>query len=142
MDFLRGYQAFLYPSYWLNPHPVPLGPTLVGGIFVFFGWFFIAGLAFRIVAHLLRKKDHLKAGICRRLAALLITTALLGFVCLFFAYEQLPLFGMRFWVLLVFIMFIIWLVRIVSYIVREYPVERAAIVEKKNLEKYLPGKKK
>lgn len=141
MNFLRGYAAFLDYRYWLNPFPVPLGPTLVGGIFVFFGWFFVAGLAFAIAAHLMRKKDGLKSGICRRLAKLLMTTSLLGLLCLFFAYEQLPLFGMRLWFLLVCILFIAWLVRIVAYMVRDYPRERAAIVEKKNLEKYLPKKK-
>src|ERR1051325_8457848 len=114
MGFLRGYAAFLDYRYWLNPRPVPLGPTLVGGIFVFFGWFLIAGIAFRVTAHLLRKKDKLKAGICKRLASLLMTTAVLGLLCLFFAYEQLPLFGMRVWILPVFVLFIVWLARIVA----------------------------
>lgn len=142
MQFLRGYGAFLDYKYWFNTHPVPLGPTLVGGIFVFFGWFFIAGLVFRVVAHLLRKKDQLKSGICKRLASLLMSTSLLGLLCLFFAYEQLPLFGMRAWFLGVFILFIIWLASIAAYIVREYPVERQAIADRKKLEKYMPGKKK
>jgi Ca2+/Na+ antiporter len=142
MDFLAGYAAFLDYRYWLNPRPVPLGPSLVGGIFAFFGWILMAGVAFRIAAHVLRKKDKLRSGVCRRLSSLLVTTALLGLLFLFFAYEQLPIFGMRLWFLLLFVLFIAWLARIVAYIVKDYPKERSSLLERLNLEKYLPARRK
>jgi nitrate/nitrite transporter NarK len=141
MDFLRGYAAFLDYRYWLNPSPVPLGPSLVSGILSFFAWFLIAAIVLRLAAHGLRKKDALRAEILRRFARILSTTGLLGLLFLFFTYEQLPLFGMRLWFLLLFALFLVWLGRFVAYAVREYPQKRHQLDERRQLEKYLPKKK-
>jgi hypothetical protein len=142
LQFFRGYAAFLDIRYWFNPNPVPLGPTLVGGIFFFFIWFIVAAVAFFIAAKLLRKKDELKTDICRRFTSLLWTTGSLGLLFLFFGYEQIPFLGMRFWFLLDFILFVIWLVRIAVFIVRDYPAKRAAMLERERMEQYLPHAKK
>lgn len=141
MDFLAGYAPFLNWKYWLNPHPVPLGPSLVGGIFAFFGWFIIATIVLRLVAYSLKKKDGLKAGIFMRFARLMSTTGFLGLLSLFFSYEQLPLLAMRFWFLLLFIMFTAWLLRIAIYVVRDYPAMRDRVAERSRFERYLPKRK-
>lgn len=138
MDFLRGFAPFLDYRYWFNPRPVPLGPSLFGGILAFFGWFLIVAVALWLMARGLRKEDPLRAGMLRRFARLLAWTGSIGLLLLLFAYEQLPLLGMRFWVLFLFIMFVIWLCRIITYIVRDYPLSRAQVTERQRLEKYLP----
>lgn len=139
MEFLAGFKAFLYPMYWLNPRPVPLGPSLIGGIFAFFGWFIIATIALRIVAHVLAKKDPLKADIFARLAQMMQTIGGLGLLFLFFTYEQLPVLGMRLWFLVLFVWFAVWLVRITLHVVRDYPKLRTDQVQRQKFEKYLPA---
>jgi hypothetical protein len=138
MGFLRGYAPLLDIHYWFNPRPVPLGPSLVGGILAFFGWFLVVAVALWLIARGLRKEDPLRAGVIRRFSGLLGTTGTIGLLLLLCAYEQLPLLGMRFWVLFLFIMFVIWLCRIIAYIVRDYPARRADLVERQRLQKYLP----
>lgn len=140
MEFLKGYAAFLDYKYWLNPHPVPLGSSLVGSIFAFFGWFIIATVTLQLIAYGLRKKDALKADVFRRFARLMSWTGVLGLLFLFFSYEQIPLLGMRLWFLLLFVMFSLWLLKIALYVVRDYPGLRATQRERAQFEKYLPSK--
>lgn len=142
LEFLRGFKAFLDYKYWLNPRPVPLGPSLVGGIFAFFGWFLIIGLGLYLLARWLKKSRPLEAGVLRRFARLLFNTGLLGLLFLLFTYEQLPFLGMRLWFLLVFILFLYWLVRAIIYFVRDYPKFKSKENERQRLEKYLPNAKK
>jgi len=141
MGFLAGYAAFLDIRYWINPFPVPLGPSLVSQIFGFFAFFVVAAVALYVVAHTLRKKDELRANLLRRLGGPLLVTGVFGLFCLFFAYEQAPFLGMRFWFLLVMTYFLVRLGMIVSYAVRDYPGLRSAQAEKQNLAQYLPRKK-
>jgi len=141
MNFLKGFAPLLDYHYWLNMNPVPLGPSLVGGILIFFLWFLVVAAILAVVARGLRRDHALKAGVFRRFASLLFWTGFLGLLDLFCAYEQVPLFGIRFWFLLTFAVFLVWLVRIVLYVARDYPRLRAEINEKKRLAKYLPGAK-
>ena len=141
MGFLRGYAAFLDYRYWLNLRPVPLGPSLVGGILSFFAWFLVASLALRIAARVMKKKDARKADLLFRFARPLSTTGILGLLFLFFSYEQVPLLGMRLWFLLTFVLLIVWVGRVVKFAVTEYPALRREDDEKARLRKYLPGKK-
>jgi hypothetical protein len=138
MQFLVGYAALLDYQYWINPRPVPLGPTLVGSIFAFFGWFVIASVGLYFLARHLKKHDHLKQDLVRRFARVLSTTAVLGYTVLFFSYEQLPVLGMRLWFLLVFVLFTIWMVRAIMFALKEYPRLKRSEVERKRYEKYLP----
>ena len=142
MGFLRGYAAFLDYRYWLNLRPVPLGPSLVGGIFSFFAWFIVASIALRFVARALKKKDPLRADLLRRFARPLSTCGLLGLLFLLFSYEQVPLLGMRMWFLLVFILFVVWVGRSVLFLVREFPALRREDDERRRVQKYMPNKKK
>lgn len=141
MDFLRGYGAFLDYKYWINPFPVPLGPSLVAQIFFFFAFFLGAAIVLYAVAHTLRKKDALRADLLRRFAAPLVATGIFGLFCLFFAYEQSPFLGMRFWFLLTIAYFLVRLGMTVRYAVREYPKKRNAVAEQRRITQYLPRKK-
>lgn len=141
MGFLRGYAAFLDYRYWLNLHPVPLGPSLVGSILSFFAWFLVASAALRVAARVVKKKDGRKSDLLLRFARPLSTTGILGLLFLFFSYEQVPLLGMRLWFLLTFVLLIAWVGRVVKFAVTEYPALRREDEEKARLRKYMPGKK-
>ena len=141
MSFLQGFSAFLDYHYWINPHPIPLGSALVGGIFAFFGWFVILGIAAVIVARTTFREDKPTAEIFRRLGRLFIVTGALGLLLLFLAYEQIPVLGMRMWLVPLAAYFFIKLGFIVVHIVRDYPRERAEIEERRAQERYAPKKK-
>lgn len=134
--------AFLDIKYWFNPNPIALGPSLVGGMIFFFAWFLVGAVVCAIGARMLRDRDMLKADITSRFVWLLLTTGLLGLMFLFFSYEQIPLFGMRFWFLVTFIVFIIWLTRIAIYIARDVPALRETQKQREQIERYLPKHKK
>lgn len=137
MNFLVGYAPLLDYRYWTNPRPVPLGPSLVGSIFAFFGWFVLAAVALYVASRFVRKNDKLKEEVLRRFSRALGLTALLGYTCLFFSYEQLPVLGMRFWFLLVLVLFVVWLARAINFAVRDYPTMQKVRAERENFEKYL-----
>lgn len=141
LSFLRGFKAFLEWQYWLNPNPVPLGPSLVGGIMSFFGWFVVAGVALSVIAGWLKKRDRLKSQAIGRFSSPVFWTGIFGLLALFFAYEQIPFFGRRLWFLLVFVVFVAWLIPPVLFVARDYPRERRALAEKARFEKWLPKKK-
>lgn len=141
MTFLAGYSALLQPSYWFNPNPVPLGPSLAGGMFAFFAWFMAAGVAFWLLAAWFKKRDRLKRQVADKLATTLFWPGLFAMLALFSNYEQIPLFGMRFWFLPAIVMFLYWLIRAVIYMVRDVPKERMRLAEKERVERWLPKKK-
>jgi len=139
MNFLAGYAAFLDYRYWLNLRPVPLGPSLVESIVAFFGWFLLASVVLYFVTRHLRRRDNLMEEVVRRFARLMLATAFLGYVFLFFAYEQIPLLGMRLWFLLLFLLFSVWLVRAIVFAVRDYPRLRHHDAERARFAQYLPN---
>lgn len=139
LAILLGYKPLFDFRYWLHPRPVPLGPSLVGNILVFFGWFLIVAVVLRLVSRAIKKRDGLKAAVLRRLSTLLGQTGALGLLFLFFTYEQLPVLGMRGWFLLLFLYFLIRLAFIVVWFVRDYPREKARRTEHQRLARYLPN---
>jgi len=138
---LQGY-AFLFDhKYWLNLRPVPLGPSLVGGIFSFFAWFLVASVVLRLLSHAMKKKDPRLADLLKRFARPLSTAGLLGLLFLLFAYEQVPILNLRLWFLLTLLLFVWQVGRVVVFAVREYPTLKHGDVERQRLEKYMPKKK-
>ena len=141
MAFLRGYAVLLDYRYWTNLRPVPFGPSLVGGIFSFFAWFLVAAVALAVLAVLLKKKDPRRAQLLKRFAKPLAWGGFLGLMCLFFAYEQVPILNMRLWFLLTLVLFAWQTGRAVQFAVKEYPGLRRDDAERQRIEKYLPKKK-
>jgi cytochrome bd-type quinol oxidase subunit 2 len=139
---LAGYAALLDYHYWSNTRPVPLGPSLVGGFVFFLGWFLLAGLALIIAAYVVKKSgDKLKAKVLSKFARAMLNTGLLGYLFLFFAYEQLPVLGMRLWAVLWLAVFCLWIASAVKFATKEYPARRSRQERLQALHKYLPGKK-
>ncbi len=139
MHFLVGYAALLDYRYWINLQPVPLGPSLVGSIVAFFGWFLLSAVVLYFVARHVKKYNHLIEEVIQRFAKLMFTTAVLGYILLFFAYEQVPLLGMRLWFLLLTLLFCYWLVRAIVFAVRDYPHMKQHEDERLRFNKYLPN---
>ncbi len=139
MHFLAGYSALLDYRYWINLRPVPLGPSLVDSIVAFFGWFLLAAVVLFFISRYVSKSNKLLEEVVRRFTRIMFLTALIGYLCLFFAYEQIPLLGMRLWFLFLFLLFCVWLVRAIIFAVRDYPQLRHHEAERSRFNKYLPN---
>src|SRR5690606_18463540 len=98
-------------------------------------------IALRLVARSLKKKQPRHAELALRGARPLSTTGILGLLCLFFAYEQIPLLGMRLWFLLLTVFFFYMVARLARYVVVEFPDLRQHDLEKARIQRYLPKKK-
>lgn len=142
MGIFRSLAPFVDYKYWLNLHPVALGPDLVTGLLSFFAWFVIAAVVLRVVARFLKKKQPRVAQLLRRFAGPLVVTGILGLLLLFFTYEQAPVLGMRLWFLILGVYFLYLIGRVVAFAVIEFPQLRREDAERARLQKYLPGKKK
>jgi len=99
----------------------------------------VASAVLYVAAHVIKKEDKLKAKMVTRFAEVLMRVGLIGFLLLFFAYEQLPILGMRFWALLLLALFIYWMARAVGYAVKEYPARKSRMEKFKEVRRYFPG---
>ncbi len=142
MFSLAGYSVLLNYQYWINPTPVPLGPSLVGKIVFFLGWILVIAIALHVAERVIRKNDKLKSRMVAMFSSVLYNAFFLGLVILFFAYEQIPILGMRLWSLLWLIVLVFWLARTTAKVLREYPQRRDYIARMSELRKYLPGQHK
>lgn len=136
---LAGYKAFLTLGYWFNIRPVPMPTSWIIGLDVFFGLFILGGA---VVAILSKKKDaHLTKRLLK-FSRFGWTIGLLGFLWLFFSYEQAVVLGSRFWFLILLLAAGIRLFFLVKDLVKNLPKERAVMMERERFLKYLPKKKK
>ena len=73
---------------------------------------------------------------------MLFTMGTLGMVVYFFSFEQIYLFGARFWFLLWFIGLVIWIVMIVRHAKVTIPDMKSAAANRAEFNKYIPRKKR
>ncbi len=142
MAIFSSLAVFLDYKYWINLHPVALGPELVNGILSFFAWFVVAAVVLRLAARGLKKKQPRVSQLLRKFAGPLFVTGILGLLLLFFTYEQAPVLGMRMWFLLLGLYFLFLIGRVATFAVIDFPQLRREDAERARLQKYMPGKKK
>lgn len=123
-----------------------MSPPEVGGLlgtiaFVVFILFFVLGIVGHLVAE--RKgSDRFVREFGHRISTLLVTMGLLGTLLFFFSFEQVRLFGARFWYPLWMITVLAWTLIIFRYLKRDVPLMRAREVARRVQRQYLPGRKK
>lgn len=130
----------LQPKYWFDFSPSPMSGTSEKVLLAFFGLVFIVGLVLRTMEK--RKKlERFVARAVHRGTHVGLTMGALGILFLFFGFEQVRLFGARFWYLFWLIGFLVWL----GFILHEYfkvaPREKKIEDLRRQREKYLPRKK-
>jgi uncharacterized membrane protein len=85
----------------------------------------------------IKKQNPLLVKLLKKISKMLSTMAFLGFVFLFFSYEQIYFFGSRFWFLFWFAGLIVWAIFIALYAIRKMPKEKDDMEKKKKFLKYL-----
>ena len=78
----------------------------------------------------------------RHLGYLFLTMGILGMFWFFFTFEEIYLFGARFWFLVWLLICIVWAWWIIRYVKVTIPQLRKAGAAKKDSNKYIPVKKR
>lgn len=133
-------RPLVHPSFWLNTAPTPLTTGSERLLFIFFAIFLVFGAIIRMVASH-RHEDKQVTEVFSRLGRLGVTMGILGLLLFFFSFEEIPLFGARFWYLIWGAGLIIWIAWIARYVVKVIPAERAAVLARQEKEKYLPKRR-
>lgn len=129
--------SLFQPSYWLTLQPPEIGGLLGNVVFGVFIAFLVLGIIGRIVVD--RKgADRYKKEIGNRISSLLITMGILGVILYFFSFEEIQLFGARFWYPLWIIATLVWMFFLVRFVKRDVPAKRAREESLRAKWKYLP----
>lgn len=129
-------QYFFSPRHLFNIRYTAMSNQAVLVLLLVFIVFIVAGIVSNL--WLTKNKAGLVARGYQRLAYAFWTIGALGLVYVFFAWQSVALLGARFWLLALGLVFITWLVFIIRYFVKDVPVRRSKIENKKQKEKYIP----
>lgn len=98
---------------------------------------FTGGIVVKWLGHRARKNPPLHR-VLSRIGRALLSLSVVGGFLFFFSYEQIYLASARFWWAVVMLWAIVWFVFIIRGIIKNYPREKTALIEKNKREKYLP----
>ncbi|OGL95998.1 hypothetical protein A2348_00705 [Candidatus Uhrbacteria bacterium RIFOXYB12_FULL_58_10] len=129
------------PSYWLTFDPPAVWAGAGRSLLVIFVGMIVASVVVRRVK-IPRATDRHQATIYRKVVNLLFTMGFVGIILFFFSFQEIRLFGARFLYLLWIAGTVWWIVSIVRYAKKQVPEARRREIERFELEKYLPKKKK
>ena len=125
------------PAFWFDLTPVRMTPVFETLFFVLFATLLIAGSVIRIYVRN-RNLERYVAQAWRRAAKIASVSGVLGFVILFFAFEEVQFFGSRFWFLAWFVGVAIAVALTVRFVKRDVPVLRVREQSRADVNKYLP----
>lgn len=131
----------LNPLFWLSIESANVGGLLGKIMLGFFLLLILIGVVCRIVLMQSSKDRYLKL-IGKRLVTCSLTMGIIGVVLYFFSYEGIQLFGARFWYLFWMIAFIVWIIVLAKFAIKEVPALRNKDVMQYAKSKYIPGRKK
>lgn len=136
---LANMDKLLSLSYWFDLTPVRMSVPFEIGFFIGFSLVIVAGLVCRI----LRKgnKDKFEREVLARITTLLFWIGSLGLIWLGLAYEEIQIFGARFWIIPLFIITLISLISTYRYHKIQVPQLRLAEQSKAEANKYLPRRR-
>jgi Ca2+/Na+ antiporter len=128
-------------DFWFRLNPLGLSPFFERSLFFLFALLIIMGSVSRIVARN-RKEDYLMVKAYRHMGQMFLTMGVIGMFWFFFTFEQIYLFGARFWFLVWLVCVALWVAWIVRYVKVTIPQLRQAGTAKKDSNKYIPSKKR
>ncbi len=132
---------FLQPTYWLTMNPPEVGGLLGTITFVIFVVVFVLGIVGHLVADR-RGSDRFMREVGHNISTLLVVMGILGVLLFFFSFEEIRLFGARFWYLVWIAGFLFWSFLIFRYVKWTVPGMREREAQRHANQKYLPGRRK
>ena len=128
-------------SFWFSLQQNALSPGFARAFFILFALIVIVGAVIRLMSRQ-KKEDRYTTRLYRKAAAVGITMGLLGLVWLFFAFEEVYLFGARFWFLIWLVGLATWIGFVVQFGKKRIPELRKEDAHLAEANKFLPKKKK
>jgi CDP-diglyceride synthetase len=117
--------------------PEPLTSKELFFLEVILGAFLCIAVVLRILIYLM-KKNVILVKIFSKFYKFFLTIGFVGFILLFFTYEQINLLGSYFWYLFLLIGSLIWFGFILFFLIKKVPLEKRELEKKKRFLKYLP----
>ena len=131
----------LNPLYWLTFQSAVVDGLIGKFIFGAFLLCFIFGIVCRIVMVYQSHDRYLKL-VGNKVIPFFVMMGILGMVLFFFSFENIQLFGARFWYPVWLIAFVVWAIRIVRFVMRDVPEKRERDLKQHAKSKYIPGRKR
>jgi amino acid transporter len=128
-------------SFWFTLQQNALSPGFARAFFIVFALIIIGAAVMRIVARN-AKEDRYTVRLYRKIAAAGMTMGFIGLFWLFLAFEEVYLFGARFWFLFWLVGGGVWVYFIVIFAKKKIPALRTEDAHMREANKYLPKKKK
>ncbi len=122
--------------FWFALRPTAPSKQTTIILAVGFGVFLATAIVLGFLAKT-KKQNPPLAKLFRKLKKMFSTMGVVGFVLLFFSYEQIYLLGSRFWFLLWFIGLVVWIVFISLYAIKKMQKEKDDLERKQKYLKYL-----
>ncbi|MFA5133240.1 MAG: hypothetical protein WC459_00305 [Patescibacteria group bacterium] len=126
-------------GFWFKMVPDQLLPPFQWAFLVFFGLLILAGILADQV-HKRRKDNFVLRFGAKYIKNWFLTAGIIGCLLLFFGYERAVFLSSRFWYLVWFISFGLWLYFVIKKI-KSLPQKEEDLKKKAQFEKYLPKKK-
>lgn len=132
-------EKLLSLNFWFDLTPVRMSSAFEIGFFVLFVLCIVAGLAFRIMRK--NRTDKFERRTFEMATVLSLWMGSLGLLWLFMSFEEIQIFGARFWFLVLSVILVASLVRIYRYSKLEVPRLRLLEQSKAEANKYLPRRR-
>lgn len=126
-------------GYWFDLTPVRMSTGFEIGFFVVFALMIVLGLVFRIMKK--SRQDKFERTTLERATNIGLSIGLLGLLWLFLTFEEISIFGARFWFLLLLALFVYLAVRLYRYYRIQIPQLRLLEQSKAEANKYLPRRR-
>jgi small-conductance mechanosensitive channel len=134
MNFINSLQLFkATPDYNAN---IVIGLLIISIILILKG--IIIWLLMKKISQKIPPYNELR----NKLTSLLVTVGIIGLFLTLFAWQSIPYFSMRFLILLLVFILIIWIISILIYIKREFSRELDKFKRTERYKKYLPKQKR
>ncbi|MFA5413740.1 MAG: hypothetical protein WC348_04365 [Patescibacteria group bacterium] len=130
------FERLLDLNFWFALRPTALSEKTTIILAIGFAVFLVLGIICGFLAKT-KKQNPPMVKLLRKFKKMFSTMAVVGFIVLFFTYEQIYLLGSRFWFLAWFIGLVVWVVFIVLYAARKMPKEKDELEKKQKYLKYL-----
>ena len=139
MEFIK---KFLTLEFWFRQHDYSQRILII--ILILFSSLILIGIIWRVISKKGKKKDKPKflLNFYRRLGNYFITLGVIGLIFGFFSHQNIYLFGLRFWYLVLLIVAIIWGIKHLKFYSRRIPQIKKQKKEHDEFQRYLPKRKK
>jgi len=129
---------FFQLSFWFDAHPLPFIQPLYWVLLAICLLALVLGFLTSVLKLKKYKNKRLALITLAKLEAWLYSLSIVGLILIFLKYQRVAFLGMRVWLGLWLLVWLVWLAFIFKYIFAEVPRIKKELEKKREFEKYLP----